>query len=209
MLKKLALFVFSFTVFLNANAQYAMGGDLNYKIFFDGGGMSNPSISLCFNKFLADGDVMFYSGIGFGFPKKFKSSLTAVATDMTNPVQTVSVDYDLKYTNFYCDLGIGKIFGGDYDDGGFMAYGGLATIISKYKGTIGTYDQSNYYLDNSGITQGMNMAYGLKLGLGYLIRTGGLGITPHADLTLPILNMTEGAIPTFISIGVQLSFYGD
>lgn len=206
------LFVLMLVSVPAAHAQYAVGGDIGYKVFTDGK-MSSPAIGLSFINHNDDGDLMFYSGVGFGFPKTYTNTLAA------NPIDpymysATTVNFTSKYTNLYFDLGMGKIFNGDYDDGGFLGYAGLTSILSFHKLTAGTYDRSTHYVDEMAYyklkeSEGINFAYGVKLGLGYLLRFGSLGLTPYADVSLPLLKPSDTEISTYISFGVRLNFFVD
>lgn len=212
MIKKITVTLFAIGTMVNANAQFSMGVDIGYKLFFDGGDLSAPSLGLHYSKYIGDGNTMIYGGFGFGFPKKVKGTTVAFANDFSNPVQTINVDYTQKFTNFYFDFGVGKIFNGDYEDGGFMAYAGLTAIVTRHKGTVGSYNSSEYYMNDIGLLEngGIYMAYGIKAGLGYLLRFGTLGLTPYGEVTVPFINLDDNvSIPTFLGIGVRFCFFAE
>jgi hypothetical protein len=212
MFKKALILFTVIGAFHNANAQFSMGVDVNYKLFFDGGDLSAPSLGIHYSKYMGDGDVMFYGGFGFGFPKTVKGTVAAVANDFSNPVPVINVEYTQRFTNFYFDFGGGKIFNGDYEDGGFMVYGGLSALISRYKGTLGSYNTSDYYINSTSTLENTNMymAYGIKLGLGYLLRFGTLGLTPYAEVTIPVINLDEDfKFPTYLGIGARFCFFAE
>lgn len=192
-----------------AHSQYCAGLDFNYKVFRDGGVMNNPSLGLAFCLHNDEGNAFWYSGFTIGFPKSYESTVYATAYDFFNPTQAIPVSMTNKFTNLYFDLGYGFILNGDYEDGGPLLFGGVTAIVSRSKTTFGSYDKSNYYLnDDNGNFKQMNGGYGLKLGFGYLWRTGGIGLTPYVDVSVPIIEV-DGDLPMFFGIGIRAAYFGD
>lgn len=207
-MKKRLIVLIAFFACNSTFAQFGVGPDVGYKIFGKGGIMNNPVFGISFVNHLGDGDIQFYSAYTLSIPKSYKYTTLASAYDMfSSPSPFVSVDITTRYTNMYFDVGAGKIFNGDYDDGGFVAFGGINAVMSRYKTTIGNYDKDNYYLDESNYSKGMYMGYGIKAGVGYLLRFGSLGLYPYGDATFMVFNSEDGAIPTYFSIGARLMFF--
>lgn len=211
MIKKIIFFI-AFTVALNVNAQFIVGGAVGYQIPF-GSKKNFLGAQLLLEKPVNEKNS-YYGKISFYFPQKITVADQYVADAIDFNVTPASIELS-SFTNF-------SSFGIEFGrrgyiinpiDYGFSLYGGSTIVISfnTVKSRIQSYDQSKYQIygateDLSGKGNIFNLGFGVGGGMKYDFTFGTLFF--DANLGYDFLQLATNTVAQqgYSSFGSRLNF---
>jgi len=142
---KKVIVIFCATLFyVSAFSQIGGGAKIGYDIF--GGGTGIKTLSLGgFGTYEMDNEILLRVGLQFGLPYTESSTYTASAFSSAVNPSTIQVngEYKVGTSHIYAD-GIKFLKGGDADDGGLYAAGGLGITLASAQTTYDDYDRTVY-----------------------------------------------------------------
>lgn len=206
-MKKYVLLCCWFVSHKMVQSQLAIGPDFSYKYDLVGDVIKRPAFGIHYSNYILHEKVFYFTSLSIMLPVEKKATTPAYAYDPSNPVQQIYVPYNVRYRGIFVDAGFGTLLKGDYEAGGFMVYGGLFSVGTKYSVDFGGYNDADYALYTNNLNRvGIYYSYGLKAGLGYLLRTGSFGINPNVEFSQPLLGKTGGIIHHFLSFGIRICY---